>query len=93
MWPRIKEAKSRVRKVKKNERKSLERKWRRMPRECKGGCGQGQGLRGGRLLHTLGRGLDGELRSGEEALSREREHLHNLSGNARRGENVREDGS
>ena len=39
MWLRIKEAKSRVRKAKKNDRKSLERKW--MSRGCKGGSGQG----------------------------------------------------
>ena len=35
------------------------------------------------------RGLDGQLRSGEEALSRWREHLDNLlNGNAVRGEEV-----
>ena len=46
-----------------------------------------------RATTTHIRGLDGELRYGEEALSRWREHFDNLlSGNAGRGEEVRVDG-
>ena len=46
-----------------------------------------------RVTTTHIRGLDGELRSGEEALSRWREHFDNqLNGNAGRGEEVRVDG-
>ena len=86
------EARSRVRKAKNDE-------WIRLGEEMeKDAKGMQKGFWSrvrpkGRETATHVRGLDGEIKSGTEALSRWREHFDSLlNGNAGRGEEVRGDG-